>query len=83
MRIWSTLNLKTSPILSRLLFLIGPEGAFLEKEISYLSNSKIKAVSLGSQRLRTETAGIFRCSLELQSDDLETTIFIFLIMGHG
>ncbi|KMQ62877.1 rRNA methyltransferase [Chryseobacterium sp. FH2] len=40
-------------------FLIGPEGDFSEKEISYLSDNKIKAISLGNQRLRTETAGIF------------------------
>ena len=40
-------------------FLIGPEGDFSEKEIQLLANSGIKAVSLGSQRLRTETAGIF------------------------
>ncbi|SIT00608.1 RsmE family RNA methyltransferase [Chryseobacterium gambrini] len=51
--------LKNIPHFESITFLIGPEGDFSEKEISYLSNSKIKAVSLGSQRLRTETAGIF------------------------
>ena len=40
-------------------FLIGPEGDFSEKEINLLSEKCIKAVSLGNQRLRTETAGIF------------------------
>lgn len=40
-------------------FLIGPEGDFSEKEINLLSEKGIKAVSLGFQRLRTETAGIF------------------------
>lgn len=40
-------------------FLIGPEGDFSEKEIKLLAEKDIKAVSLGSQRLRTETAGIF------------------------
>ena len=40
-------------------FLIGPEGDFSEKEIKLLSEKEIKAVSLGKQRLRTETAGIF------------------------
>ncbi|WP_294317241.1 RsmE family RNA methyltransferase [uncultured Chryseobacterium sp.] len=40
-------------------FLIGPEGDFSEKEILHLAQNNIKAVSLGSQRLRTETAGIF------------------------
>lgn len=40
-------------------FLIGPEGDFSDKEIQHLTELKIKAVSLGNQRLRTETAGIF------------------------
>jgi 16S rRNA (uracil1498-N3)-methyltransferase len=40
-------------------FLIGPEGDFSEKEISFLLEKGIKSVSLGNQRLRTETAGIF------------------------
>ncbi|WP_234110278.1 RsmE family RNA methyltransferase [Chryseobacterium sp. R2A-55] len=40
-------------------FLIGPEGDFSPKEIHDLSSLNIKAVSLGNQRLRTETAGIF------------------------
>ncbi|MBP7173984.1 MAG: 16S rRNA (uracil(1498)-N(3))-methyltransferase [Cloacibacterium sp.] len=43
----------------KITFLIGPEGDFSEKEIVLLSEKGIKAVSLGSQRLRTETAGIF------------------------
>ncbi|SEF55435.1 16S rRNA (uracil1498-N3)-methyltransferase [Halpernia humi] len=40
-------------------FLIGPEGDFSTKEIELLANKNIKAVSLGKQRLRTETAGVF------------------------
>ncbi len=40
-------------------FLIGPEGDFSEKEIHLLAEKGVKAVSLGSQRLRTETAGVF------------------------
>lgn len=40
-------------------FLIGPEGDFSEREIQILAEKGVKAVSLGSQRLRTETAGIF------------------------
>lgn len=42
-----------------LTFLIGPEGDFSEREIELLTGKGIRAVSLGSQRLRTETAGIF------------------------
>ncbi len=40
-------------------FLIGPEGDFSDKEIQLLAEKGIKAISLGNQRLRTETAGIF------------------------
>ncbi|MBB6368960.1 RsmE family RNA methyltransferase [Chryseobacterium shigense] len=52
-------ELKDIPLLEQVTFLIGPEGDFSEKEISFLADHKIKAVSLGNQRLRTETAGIF------------------------
>lgn len=40
-------------------FMIGPEGDFSPKEILSLQESGVRAVSLGSQRLRTETAGVF------------------------
>ena len=40
-------------------FLIGPEGDFSDKEIQLLAEKGARAVSLGNQRLRTETAGIF------------------------
>ncbi|HAO09581.1 MAG TPA: rRNA methyltransferase [Chryseobacterium sp.] len=53
------IELKEIPKLENITFLIGPEGDFSEKEISFLAENNIKAVSLGSQRLRTETAGIF------------------------
>lgn len=51
--------LKNIPALEQITFLIGPEGDFSEKEISFLAENNIKAVSLGNQRLRTETAGVF------------------------
>lgn len=44
---------------NQITFLIGPEGDFSDKEIRILAEKGIKAVSLGNQRLRTETAGIF------------------------
>ncbi len=43
----------------KITFLIGPEGDFSDKEIQILAEKGVKAVSLGKQRLRTETAGIF------------------------
>ena len=52
-------EISTIQNLESITFLIGPEGDFSEKEIKLLSEKGIKAVSLGKQRLRTETAGIF------------------------
>ena len=45
--------------IKKITFLIGPEGDFSDKEIALLAEKGVKAVSLGSQRLRTETAGVF------------------------
>ncbi|SFH97182.1 RsmE family RNA methyltransferase [Halpernia frigidisoli] len=53
------INLKEINLLENYTFLIGPEGDFSDKEIELLASINIKAVSLGDQRLRTETAGIF------------------------
>lgn len=53
------MELKNIPQMEDITFLIGPEGDFSEKEIAFLAEHKIKAVSLGNQRLRTETAGVF------------------------
>ena len=52
-------SLRLSKTFSQYTFLIGPEGDFSDKEIQLLADKGIKAVSLGNQRLRTETAGIF------------------------
>ncbi len=41
--------------------LIGPEGDFSEAEITQALKNNFKAVSLGKQRLRTETAAIVAC----------------------
>lgn len=53
------MELKNIPHLDNVTFLIGPEGDFSDKEIHLLAEKGIKAVSLGNQRLRTETAGVF------------------------
>lgn len=52
-------NLKEIPLSENTTFLIGPEGDFSLNEIKMLAEAGVHAVSLGSQRLRTETAGIF------------------------
>lgn len=41
--------------------MIGPEGDFSHREIKEAVMAGIKAVSIGSQRFRTETAGLFAC----------------------
>lgn len=56
---FTRLELKNLPTLERQTFLIGPEGDFSPKEIENLIQKGIRAVSLGPQRLRTETAGVF------------------------
>lgn len=53
------IDLKAINFQENITFLIGPEGDFSDKEIQLLAEKGIKAVSLGNQRLRTETAGIF------------------------
>ncbi|WP_312089921.1 RsmE family RNA methyltransferase [Chryseobacterium sp.] len=53
------IKLNKIPQLENYTFLIGPEGDFSDKEIQFLAEKGIRAVSLGNQRLRTETAGVF------------------------
>jgi len=45
----------------RTLILIGPEGDFDQEEIMLAMTNSFQAVSLGSTRLRTETAGLYAC----------------------
>jgi 16S rRNA (uracil1498-N3)-methyltransferase len=51
-------ELKTVSKAEKSLILIGPEGDFSPKEIELALQNQFKAVSLGTSRLRTETAGI-------------------------
>lgn len=43
--------------------MIGPEGDFSKKEIELALNHGVKSVSLGNNRLRTETAGVVAVTL--------------------
>ncbi len=43
--------------------LIGPEGDFSNKEVNSALSQKFRTLSLGDNRLRTETAGIIACHL--------------------
>lgn len=45
------------------LILIGPEGDFTPAEISKLTSAGIQPISLGMNRLRTETAAIYACTI--------------------
>ena len=51
-------ELKIETKTEKSLILIGPEGDFSPKEIELALQNQFKAVSLGTSRLRTETAGI-------------------------
>ncbi len=61
-------------MLSKIIFdnqvqiLIGPEGDFTPSEIEYAIQNGYKEVSLGVNRLRTETAGIVATTLLVNSD---------------
>ena len=49
-------------IQSGLIILIGPEGDFTKREIEIAKVNSYAEISLSSQRLRTETAGIVACN---------------------
>ncbi len=44
------------------LFLIGPEGDFTADEVSLCRQKKCEVIELGTNRLRTETAGLYVCT---------------------
>lgn len=45
------------------LILIGPEGDFSKDEIFFSKQHNFTSVSLGTERLRTETAGMYACTV--------------------
>ena len=49
--------------INKITVLIGPEGDFSPEEVSKALALKIKEISLGNSRLRTETAGIVACQI--------------------
>jgi len=51
--------------LHSLLIAVGPEGGFTEEEIAYAAHAGFKSISLGTRRLRTETAAIVAVSYAL------------------
>lgn len=59
-------NLQNTPIL------IGPEGDFSPQEINLALQNGYKTITLGTNRLRTETAGLYACMQAKLFVDLET-----------
>jgi 16S rRNA (uracil1498-N3)-methyltransferase len=51
------------PLESDLLILIGPEGDFSKEELKLAHENNFKTVTLGENRLRTETAGVVAVSI--------------------
>lgn len=51
------------PVKKDVILLIGPEGDFSQMEITLALENNFVPVSLGENRLRTETAGIYGCVL--------------------
>ncbi|MFL2624990.1 MAG: RsmE family RNA methyltransferase [Candidatus Marisimplicoccus sp.] len=47
---------------NNLCLLIGPEGGFSDKEIEYSIKNNVKEITLGNNRLRSETAAIYSIS---------------------
>lgn len=47
----------------KILVMIGPEGDFSKEELEEASENGFKTLTLGSSRLRTETAGVFAASI--------------------
>ena len=47
----------------KIVVMIGPEGGFSEEEILKANKEKIKEISFGKNRFRSETAGVFAVSI--------------------
>ena len=59
---------KALKIVKNKAIIIGPEGDFSLDEINFAKENNYNEVTLGSNRLRAETAAIVACSLMLASD---------------
>ena len=64
------MNEKTKPLedyltkdLKNILFVIGPEGGFSNKEEEFLTENGFKSTTLGKRVLRVETATIYVASI--------------------
>lgn len=58
------------PIGENVTLLVGPEGDFSPEEVELAINAGYRPVSLGSSRLRTETAGLVGCHTFMLKNEL-------------
>ena len=59
----NSFNKKTIGSKVKVVVMIGPEGGFSKEEILKAGKEKIKEISFGKNRLRSETAGVFAVSI--------------------
>ena len=59
----NSFNKKSIASKDKIVVMIGPEGGFSEEEIFKANKEKIKEISFGKNRLRSETAGVFAVSI--------------------
>lgn len=52
-----------TPFHANIILLVGPEGDFSPKEIEFARAAGYSEVKLGNRRLRTETAGLYGCTV--------------------
>lgn len=57
--------MKTQKGVRKVLVLVGPEGGFSEEEVSLARTKHIATFSMGTRKLRTETAGVLAVALVL------------------
>jgi 16S rRNA (uracil1498-N3)-methyltransferase len=55
-------DIRTVELSEQITIMIGPEGDFSPEEVSKAMHKNFTPLSLGNNRLRTETAGIVACS---------------------
>ena len=59
----NSFNKKSIGSNNKIVVMIGPEGGFAEEEILKAAKLKIKEISFGRNRLRSETAGVYAVSI--------------------
>jgi len=57
--------MKSARSVRKVLVLVGPEGGFSEDEVNFSRSKHLRTFSMGTRKLRTETAGILAVSLVL------------------